>query len=193
MELPLIRRNEGMVFAALVTLMALTRLPMAAGPLHLQDASWAVFFVAGFYLRQHWRWAFPALMAEAVLVDLVAIQWLGTSNYCLTVAYWFLVPSHAVLWLGGAWLAERLSLDARGAARLALSVATATSLCFLISNGSFYWLGERAAAPTWAGWIENMGHWYWPFVSVAMGYCGSAALLHLVAVHAQSSRMAVAR
>ena len=35
----------------------------------LPDASWAVFFVAGYYVRDWLRWAFPLLLALAVVVD----------------------------------------------------------------------------------------------------------------------------
>src|SRR5450432_33899 len=108
-------RMNFVILAVLAALMVATRLPMAGAALHLQDASWAVFFIAGFYLKDLWRWALPLLMAIAVAVDAMAIQYLWVSNYCVTVAYGFLVPAYASLWLGGAWFRRRLSLDARGA------------------------------------------------------------------------------
>lgn len=86
-----------LIFAGLAFFMAATRFPGLASNLHLQDASWALFFLAGFYLRDHWRWGFPALMALAVVIDLVAIEYFDVSNYCLTVAYWFLVPAYGSL------------------------------------------------------------------------------------------------
>ena len=98
------RRTNVPALAALILLMLATRLPMLGPAFHLDDASWAVFFLAGFYLREQWRWAFPLFMAIAVAIDLVAIQYLGVSNYCVTVAYWFIVPSYAALWFGGSWL-----------------------------------------------------------------------------------------
>jgi hypothetical protein len=165
----------------LVAGILITRTPMIAGPLHLQDASWAAFFLGGIYLRKQWRWAFPMLMAIAVLVDYVSIQYLGVSNYCATVAYWFLVPAYASLWLGGAWIAPRLALDLRSAARLAASLFVAVSVCFLISNASFYWIGGRVADPTWAGWTTNFFDWYWRFLQVPAMYVGLVAVIHGVA------------
>ncbi|MGH8472507.1 MAG: hypothetical protein ACREVJ_08675, partial [Gammaproteobacteria bacterium] len=47
----------------LALLMAATRSHHFAATLHLPDASWAVFFLAGFYLRP--LWVFPALLALA--------------------------------------------------------------------------------------------------------------------------------
>ncbi len=68
------------VLAIFLLVMTATRLPLSASVLHLQDASWAVFFLAGFYLQKQWRWALPGLMAGAVGIDLIAIQSMGISN-----------------------------------------------------------------------------------------------------------------
>ncbi len=115
------QRLSAAVFLLLALSMFLTRFPPVGDILHMQDASWAVFFVAGFYLKAHWRWAFPLLMLEAVVVDFVAIQYMSVSNYCATIAYWFLVPAYASLWLGGTWLKGRATLDMRGLAALIAS------------------------------------------------------------------------
>jgi len=175
--MPSLRRSF-LIFLALALVMIATRLPGLAGNLHLHDASWAIFFIAGFYLADSWRWAFPSLMACAVGIDFLAIQYYGISNYCVTIAYWFLVPAYGALWLGGRWLSRHESIDARGLVRLALSALAAVSVCFLISNGSFYWLGGRVAAPAWQGWVANLATWYWPFVSTSLAYLAIAALAH---------------
>ena len=170
------------MLALLAIVMAATRFSPVAGITHLQDASWAVFFVAGFYLANQWCWVFPALMAEAVLIDYVAIRYLGVSNYCVTVAYWFLVPSYAALWLSGSWLRRHHSIDMRGFTLLAASLGGAVSLCFFISNASFYWIGARVAERTWDGWLANFSAWYWPFLRVPLVYVGVAALIHVIVV-----------
>jgi hypothetical protein len=172
-------------FFALVLLMIATRFPGLASNWHLQDASWALFFVAGFYLRAHWQWAFPALTGMAAAIDLVAIGSYGIDNYCITVAYWFLVPAYAALWWGGTWLRSRASLDARGLTLLIASLVTSVSLCYLISNGSFYWLGGRVANPSWEGWVSNFAAWYWPFTRVALAYVAVAAFIHVPVVKLQ--------
>jgi hypothetical protein len=173
-------RNRALALLAIV--MAATRFSPLAGVIHLQDASWAVLFIAGFYLVGQWRWALPALLAEAVLIDYIAIRYLGVSNYCVTPAYWFIVPSYAALWVGGSWLHRHHSIDLRGIASLAASVGVAVSLCFFLSNASFYWIGGRVADPTWDGWLTNMSAWYWPFLRVPLVYIGVAALIHVVVV-----------
>ena len=92
------------IFAILALVMTATRVNHFAA---LPDASWAVFFVAGFYLRGSLRWAFPLLIALAVLIDFFVIASQGInfwSHYCVSAAYWFLLPAYFVLWLGGSAL-----------------------------------------------------------------------------------------
>ena len=172
-------KNKLLILLTLALVMAATRFPALRNDLHLRDASWAVFFVAGFYLADSGRWAFTALLACAVGIDYIAIRYYGISNYCVTVAYWFLVPSYGALWLGGRWLRRHASMDGAGLLALAASALTATSVCFLLSNGSFYWLGGRVT-PTWQGWMVNLTQWYWPFVSTALAYIAVAALGHIL-------------
>ncbi|HTV86070.1 MAG TPA: hypothetical protein VME63_11720 [Dyella sp.] len=177
------------IFAALALLMALTRIHHSI--LHhfdaLPDASWGVFFLAGFWLRGSARWAFPLLMAEAVVVDYVVITGMGIdffSHYCVSAGYWFLIPAYGSLWLGGSWLAKHqagLRLSTLALAAVALLVAE--NLCYLISNGSFYWLSHSVPTPRSMGaWFENLGDWYLPFLQTTALYVGLGAVLHVLAV-----------
>lgn len=153
----------------------------------LPDASWGVFFLAGFWLRGSARWAFPLLMIEAVLVDYVVITNQGMdfwSHYCVSVAYWFLIPSYFSLWLGGSWLAKHqsgLRLQTLGTAAVALAVSW--TACYLLSNGSFYWLSDSVPLPrSSAAWFANLGDWYLPFLQTTALYVGVGAVLHVLAV-----------
>jgi hypothetical protein len=147
------------------------------------DASWAVFFLGGYYLRPQSRWAFPVGMVLAVLVDWYVISASGQSfwsHYCVSVGYWFLVPSYLAMWLGGSVL-SRLQ---RGAGWNALAwlvpvFVVAASACFVLSNGSFYWLSDVVAAPTLAGWGKNLGDWYLPYLFTAGMYVSAAAVIHV--------------
>ncbi len=176
------------IFLVLALVMGVTR--GSIGLHHFEafpDASWAVFFLAGLWLRGTGRWAFPLLMAEAVLVDYLVISGQGLGfweHYCVSPAYWFLLPSYGALWLGGSWLASRRPALNRstlglGAAALLLS----ENLCYLISNGSFYWLSDSVPAPRSLGaWMVNLGDWYLPFLQVTAMYVGLGALVHVLAV-----------
>lgn len=152
----------------------------------LPDASWALFFLGGFYLRGVARLAFPALMALAVLVDWFVISRSGVSfwnHYCMSAAYWFLLPSYLALWLGGSWLRGHADgRRLRDLGPLAISFVIAISACYLMSNGSFYWLSDSVANPTFAGWGKNLGDWYLPYLYTAAIYVGIATIVHALFV-----------
>lgn len=170
------------IFIALALVMAVTRIHHFDV---LPDASWAVFFLAGFWLRGSARWAFPLLLAEAVLVDFVVITQQGInfwSHYCVSPAYWFLIAAYAALWLGGSWLAKHqrgLRLPTLGLAVLALLASEA--VCYLISNGSFYWISASVPAPrSFGAWFVNLGDWYLPFLETTAVYVALGAVLHVL-------------
>lgn len=148
----------------------------------IPDASWAVFFIAGFYLRGSVRWAFPALMAIAVAVDYAVITGTGQnfwSHYCVSPGYWFLVPAHLSMWLGGSLL--RRQYRARSLNTLALLpvlVVASVATCHLFAQGGFYWLSDVVADPTVAGWATNYADWFLPYLRTAALYIGLAALVH---------------
>jgi len=191
---------HGGILAVLALVMIATRSSLLRDHLFpLPDASWAVFFVAGFYFSSGSRerlyglfsrslamGSFVLLMALAVLIDYVVISAQGIGfwqHYCVSPAYWFLLPSYAALWLGGAFLrAHYRGLHARELGLLVASALVATSVCYLISNGSFYWLSASVPARSFAGWIENLGDWYRPFVQTTLAYVAVAAIVHGLAV-----------
>jgi len=174
------------IFLALALVMGVTRFHPSLLHHALWDASWGVFFLAGFWLRSQGRWALPLLMAEAVLVDYLVITGQGLdfwSHYCVSPAYWFLVPAYGALWLGGSWLAKRQrgnSLATLGLAVAALLVAE--GLCYLISNGSFYWISDNVPAHrSFGAWFANLGDWYLPFLTGTASYVALGAVLHVLA------------
>ncbi|HUB92216.1 MAG TPA: hypothetical protein VMA74_21010 [Dyella sp.] len=175
------------IFAVLALVMAATRVHLSLFHHDVWDASWGVFFLAGFWLRGTGRWAFPLLMAEAVLVDYLVITHMGINfwdHYCVSAGYWFLIPAYGSLWIGGSWLATHqrgLSLTTLGMAVAALLVSE--SACYVISNGSFYWLSAHVPAPkSFAAWFDNLGDWYLPFLQTTAVYVALGAVLHVLAV-----------
>jgi hypothetical protein len=166
-------------FALLLLLMVATRFSHVGGAGVLPDASWAVFFLGGFYLGRDWRWGLAALLIAAVAVDCLAIRYYGISNYCLTPAYWFIVPGYSVLWLGGAWLRGHYRGVPLDLARLVASLVLSVTVCFLITHSAFYWLGAQVDHPTIAGWWSEFTRWYGLFLSAPAAYVAVAAVLHL--------------
>ena len=177
-------------FCVLAVLMILTRSGHLGTTWSLPDASWPVLYLAGFYFGRHWRWALPFLLCTAVAVDFVAIRYFGVSSYCVTVAYVFMLPAYALLWLGGAWLRRSYRHEPRDLVRCAVSFALAASFCFLVTNASFYWLGGRIAQPSLAGWGARVVRWYPDFLGVSFIYIVIAAVLH--AAFARPARSPVA-
>lgn len=174
------------IFAALALVMAATRVHLSLFHHDVWDASWGVFFLAGFWLRGTGRWAFPLLMAEAVLVDYLVITRMGINfwdHYCVSAGYWFLIPAYGSLWIGGSWLAKHqrgITLATLGMAVAALLVSE--NACYVISNGSFYWLSAHVPAPkTFAAWFENLSDWYVPFLQTTAVYVALGAVMHVLA------------
>ncbi|HVX06086.1 MAG TPA: hypothetical protein VHA71_13325 [Rhodanobacteraceae bacterium] len=165
----------------LAMLLALAMLATRTGhfgdTLHLPDASMAAFFLGGVYVRRHL--AFAMLVVLGVAIDYVMIRYAGVSNYCVTPAYGFLQVAYAVLWYGGCWCASRgMSRHLLFVVAVVLAIAA-----FLVSDGSFYWLGGRVADRSLAGWATNAWRWGPSFVMVAMCYIGVA--LGLVEISAR--------
>jgi hypothetical protein len=172
------------IFLILAFVMTATRVNHFAA---LPDASWAVFFAAGFYLRGSARWAFPLLMALAVLIDFFVITGQGIdfwSHYCVSIAYWFLVPAYLALWAGGSLLRKMYrGLGIRELGLLGAFAIVAMTVSYAISNGSYYWLSDTWMAGgqvrSFGGWIENLGDWYLPYLRTTLMYVGVGAVLHV--------------
>lgn len=181
--------QRSLVLLLLALLMAGTRADHF-GP--LPDASWAVFFVGGFALSAWTRWAFPLLMALAVAVDYVVITRSGQSfwtHYCVSPAYWCLIPAYFSMWAGGLWLKRRgVGADLRSLGLLAASLVVSVVVCQLISQGSFYWISNVVAEPTLVGWWQNYVTYLVPYMATSAKYVAIAAGLYVVALHAARLR-----
>lgn len=165
------RTHSAMILILLVACMIATRFKHFGDAMHLPDASMAVLFLGGIYLRRHL--AFAGFVALAVLVDWVSVSYAGVSDFCITPAYAFLLPAYAVLWYGG---------RACGASRSLLGTLAfgfvASCVSFAISNGGFYWLGGRYANPHVAEYVARLWQWGPLFVRTTMAYIVVALLFH---------------
>lgn len=168
-------RAQTFIGLGLMAFMLATRFHHFGDALHLPDASWALFFLAGFYLSPGWL---IALLLQAVAIDAAAIGWMGVSDYCLTPAYAGLQLAHLALWAGGRWLSRHASEDLAGLGRLAASAVAATALAFVISNGAFYWFGGRVTEPGWAQFGQTFVDYAPGFFASTLTYLAVAALLH---------------
>jgi len=170
-----------------ISIALLLALGMAATRMHVlgvPDASWAIFLLGGFYLRS--SLLFGVFMAEAVLIDYLVTTFLGVSDWCITPAYLFLVPSYGALWLGGVWYARRHRLALPSVLPLAGAALCAISVAFLVSNASFYLLSGYFPEMSWTEYASRVAKYFPRSLSTAAAYLFAAVLVHLAVVHTRA-------
>lgn len=172
-------RQQLAIGTSLVLMMALTRSHHWASLHALPDASWAIFFLAGLYLRP--RWFVPALMLEAALVDYLAIAVGGVSGFCVSPAYGFLIPSYAALFLAGRVYAGRHRQSWSALPWLLGCALVGAVLAELFSSGGFYFFSGRFAEPSLAGFVPRLTAYFPAMLSSMALYLGLAALVHVAA------------
>lgn len=178
-------RNRLLIGLMLGLTMVATRLQHACGAGPILDASWAVFFLGGFYLRS--SSAFAALMAEAVLVDLAAITWGGVSSFCISPAYALLLPAHGALWLAGRWYAAKYRPTWSTLSTLAGSAFVGTALAELIASGGFYVFSGRFAEISLAGFGGRLVEYFPTSLEGIALYVGIAAIAHVAVLSLRST------
>lgn len=168
-----------LIAASLVTLMAATRMHHFGTSLHLPDASLAIFILAGFFLAS--PVFFAALFIEAVLIDYLAITQFGVSDFCVTPAYWALIPTYLVLWAAGKTYARLHQDTLRGLSVFSAISFLAVSIAFLISNGAFYAFSGRLPEMNFSEYAGRVAQYYVPYLSSAVVYLIPAVLIYAVA------------
>ncbi|PIQ11690.1 MAG: hypothetical protein CO125_13015 [Hydrogenophilales bacterium CG_4_9_14_3_um_filter_59_35] len=175
--LSLSSRQQLVIGIALTLLMALTRSHHWAALHALPDASWAVFFLAGMYLRAFW--VAPVLMLGAVLVDYVAITWGGVSSFCVSPAYWLLIPAYGALFLAGRVYARHHRLSWSALPWLLGSALAGAVLAELFSSGGFYFFSGRFAEPGLGEFLPRLVKYFPLNLSTMATYLGLAAVIHV--------------
>jgi len=187
-------RTQIIIGIVLATLMAATRGHHFGTLEHLPSASWAVFFLAGLYLSS--RWMFPALLAEAALLDVAAVAWGGVDNFCVSPAYGFLLPAYGVLWGAGRWYAARHRENVVTLLPLAVSLVLGATLCELISSGGFYFFSGRFEQTNLTQFATRLVEYFPGAFSAVLFYVGSAGGIHTLfsvagAVTARTERVRI--
>lgn len=168
---------------ALAATMAATRGQQLA-PLghHLPDATLAVFFLAGFYLRP--AWVLPALFGVAAAIDIIAVGWGGVSSYCLTPAYGFLLPAYGAVWAAGRWYAGRHEDAARTLPVLAGALLAGGLAAELLASGGFYLFSGRFETLSLAELLGRLATYLPQTLFDLVAYVGAAGIIHLVSKRA---------
>jgi hypothetical protein len=171
------------IVATLAALMAATRFGHFGSAISLPDASLAIFFLGGLYLARFARTsmaAFVVLILEAGLVDYYAVSVQGVNAYCMTSAYWFLIPAYGSLWLAGRWFALRHTMEGKGLVWLALTAWGASSFAFVFSNTAFYLFSGYFAGMGAVEYVSRVAQYYGSYVSVAMLYVACAVAIQVL-------------
>ena len=150
----------------LIALMVSTRFHHFGDALHLPDASLAVFFFAGFYRKKAF---FGFLLALAALIDTIAIK-NGTSSWCVSPAYVFLIPTYAVMWFAGRYCSTFKSMNIAELTMQFGLLILASSAAFAISNGSFYLFSGRYEDVLLGEYFVRITRYYPLYVGAASIY-----------------------
>ncbi len=162
----------------LAILMVVTRYHHFGSALLLPDASWAIFITAGFYLsRSLW---FVVFLALAAGIDYYAFSQDSSIADCFSVAYPFLAPAYASLWWGGHWFSRHQNGSAADVVQLTAMTMVATTNCFIISNGAFYWFAIRAEHSGIADFQQQFFEYYPPFLKTTLIYIAVFAAIHVI-------------
>lgn len=187
MSSPSDRTVSFMSVAALAGLMLLTRFQHFGSSVNLADASLAVFFLAGLFLS--WRW-FPVFALLAAGIDYAAISWAGVSDYCVTPAYAFLLPTYAAMTFAGQWARRYRALGIADLAPLAVVAVFGGVAAFVISNGSFYFFSGNFAGLSYTDYLARTAHYAVPYLAWALFYVAAGLM---VVTLARRLRTAAAR
>jgi hypothetical protein len=133
-------RAEWIVAAALAALMAVTRIHHFGVGAIAPDASTSVFLLAGLLVAS--PWLLVGLLAEAVILDGVAIGFMNVANACLSSGYALLAPAYGALWLAGRALRSTEKVDLFTAGKFVCLVCGGTAAFFIVSNLG-YFLGSE--------------------------------------------------
>lgn len=177
------RQLHLLVGLALATLMVATRGQHFASVDALPSASWAVFFLAGVFLRP--LWAFAALFALASALDLASLQSGTISDWCMSPSYWALVPAYGALWGAGRIYARHHRDHVATLLPLGLCLIGGASLAYLCSGGGFYFFSGRYPDPTLAGFLPRIAQYLPRNLGNLAIYVGFASCLYAVLRYAR--------
>jgi hypothetical protein len=152
----------------LIAIMAATRIHHFGSALSLPDASLAVFFLMG--LLSGNRWLLGLLLLLAGLLDYIAINQFGVSDWCISPAYIFLIPTYAILWFAGRYCSRFKSMIFKNLALQFGVLFLATSTAFVISNASFYLLSENVSDLSLMQYSQGVVQYYLPYLSTTLIY-----------------------
>ena len=127
------------IAAAIAFFMLLTRGSHVMTSVALPDASLALLLIGGLYLRKASWFAFFVLLATVIDFGAASID--SVQAFCLTIGYWGMLPTYAVMWIAGFWLSKHT--DSLNTLKFTLASLVSTLAAFVISTQTYYLFSGR--------------------------------------------------
>ena len=163
-------KNLTLIGIALVALILLTRTSHFGTSVLLPDATIAALFLTGIFMKKL-RWLAISIVV-AFAVDFYALGFAGVSDYCMSLGYWGLIPTYAMVWGAGRYIAKQ---DHPFALTVFVPAALlSTSLAFILSNAFWYAFSDKVNTLTVMEFSQRVAHYYTPYLSYTIFYIGSA-------------------
>jgi hypothetical protein len=158
-------KHRLLVLLGLALAMAATRMSHFGSTSLLPDASLAVFLVGGLALQS--LWGFSVLIALEFGVDVLSAKTAVEAGWCLTPAYWGLLPTYGLLWLAGLWLGRQGRFDFLSTGGVSLVAVTGA---FLISNAFWYALSNTVTDLNALEYATAVAKYFPPYLGSAFLY-----------------------
>ncbi|HYN54705.1 MAG TPA: hypothetical protein VES38_08380 [Methylotenera sp.] len=168
------KQNSILVGSILIALILLTRTNHFGDSVYLPDATLAVLFLGGLLVART-SWLGLAVVA-AFGMDFYALGPKGVSDYCMSLGYWGLIPTYALVWGAGRFLAKRNKPFA--IMPYALFGWAAASMAFVLSNAFWYSFSDKVNTLSISEFSHRIAQYYTPYVGYAMMYLGVAWVAH---------------
>lgn len=170
------KQNSTLLALPLLAIIFLTRTNHFGSAVNLPDATLAVLFFGGLMLM-NLRWVALAIIA-AFGMDFYALGFAGVADYCMSLGYWGLIPTYALVWGAGRWLGKQAKPFA--VPRYIALSWFAMSVAFVVSNGFWYVFSDKVATLNIIEFSERVAQYYTPYVSYTLMYLGLAWVIHAV-------------
>lgn len=172
-------QNSRWISLALIALILMTRGSHFGTQVHLPDATLAALLIGGL-ARLNMRWL-AASIAAAFAVDFYALGFAGVSDYCMSLGYWGLIPTYAMVWAAGRFVSKRQQPFAL--TTLAPAAWLSTSLAFVLSNAFWYAFSDKVNTLSIFEFSQRVAQYYTPYISYTMFYLGAAWLGYFAISH----------
>jgi len=145
----------------------------------IPDASWAVIFLIGFYLRNRIGLALIILLALVIDFAQIAARG-GHQDFFLAPSYFFIIPAYSALWFAGRSFASKYSENIKGLILFFLSATTGIIICHLVSSGGYYWMSLNIIELNTKDFIFRTLDFLPLALKINLIYLGIAAVIHFL-------------